>query len=219
MRKDVAVLVGVAAVLGAGLLVAGLFYSRAKQATLAQQTAALPVADDPVFVRPHSRVLGPKDAKVTVVEFLDPECESCRAMYPFVKHLLAQYPGKVRLVVRYLPLHGNSVYAATALEAAGDQGKYWEMLETLFMNQPQWGSHHAPKPELIPDYARDLGLDINAWTQSLQNPAHKQKIDQDKADAATLAIRATPTFFVNGKPLPDLGYDQLKSAIDAALAQ
>jgi protein-disulfide isomerase len=229
MRKDLLVLGGIAALLVGGLVVGGKLYSGAKQRESADlvakaaktTTAASPTGSPagPPFVRPHSHALGPENAPVTVVEFLDPECESCRAMSPMVKHLLQLYAGQVRLVVRYMPMHANSVPAASALEAAGEQGKYWEMLESLFANQPQWGDHHAPKPELIPEYAKQLGLDMIAWGKAAADPSQRRKIAQDEADGKSLGVNGTPTFFINGKLLERLGFEPLQAAIDQALAQ
>jgi len=181
--------------------------------------AAKPPASTSVLVRPHSRSLGPADAKVTVVEFFDPECESCRAIYPAVKAILKLYPGRVRLVLRYMPMHGNSVYASSALEAAGEQGKYWELLEALFEQQPRWGSHHAPKPELIPEIAASVGLDMTAFHRTVNSAAHKALIETDKADGLSLGVNGTPTFFVNGRLLQRLDYGQLQAMIESELAR
>ena len=225
MRKDVYKLVGVAAVLLGAFAIAAFFYLRDQRRDGAEQVAAQTriaekaPTDDTVFVRPHSRRLGPRDAKVTVVEFLDPECESCRAMYPMVKNLLDQYDGRVRLVIRYMPLHPNSLYAAGALEAAGEQGRYWEMLETLFRHQPVWGSHHHPRPELIPGYAREVGLDMQAFERSLSAGAHRSIVEADHADGRTLGVTGTPTFFVNGRLLERLGHDTLQALIVEELAE
>lgn len=225
MKKDVYRLLGLGAVLVAAFAVAAFLYSRDRRdertAQIASQTrlAERAPADDTVFVRPHSRSLGPRDAKVTVVEFLDPECESCRAMYPMVKHLLGQREGRVRFVVRYMPLHPNSVYAAGALEAAGEQGRYWEMLEALFRNQPEWGSHHHPRPELIPGYARAVGLDMQAFERFVSAGSHRKIVEADHADGRSLGVTGTPTFFVNGRLLERLGYEPLKALIDEELAK
>ncbi len=225
MRKDVYKLVGVAAVAIAAFAVVAALYLRgqardraeqvAKQARIAEQSPT----DDTVFVRPHSPTLGPSNAKVTIVEFLDPECEACRAMYPMVKQLLDQYEGRVRLVLRYMPLHPNSLYAAGVLEAAREQGRYWEMLEVLFQNQPQWGSHHHPRPELIPGYAREIGLDMEAVDRYLSTGAHRKIVETDHADGRALGVRGTPTFFVNGRRLERLGYETLKALIEHELAK
>jgi protein-disulfide isomerase len=219
MRKDIYRLAGIAAVLVIALVVGASYFTRAKEVERAEQVKATAEADTSVFVRPHSKIWGPKDAKVTVVEFLDPECESCRAMYPLVKHLLDQYGGRVRLVIRYMPFHQNSVYAISALEAAAEQGRYWEMLEILFAEQPRWGDHHHPKPEIIPELAKKIGLDMAAFERSVNNPAHRNIAQADRADGQKLGVNGTPTFFVNGRMLERLGYEELKAMIDQELAK
>ena len=120
---------------------------------LAKQKAEL-------FIRDYSPHYGNPDAKVYLVEFLDPECESCRAFYTHVKALLAEFKDKVQIVVRYDPFHGNSKEAIRALEASKKQGKYWEAIEHLFDTQPKWGSHHHPKIELIYEFLPEVGVDI-----------------------------------------------------------
>lgn len=219
MKKDVYRLASIAALLIIGLLVAATYYLRTQKNERADQVAQQSKANAAVFVRPHSRSFGPADAKVTIVEFLDPECESCRAMYPAVKKLLSQYGERVRLVIRYMPLHPNSSYATSALEAAGEQGRFAEMLETLFLNQPRWGSHHAPKPELIPEFAQQIGLDMEAFRRSLNSAAHKTVLETDLADGRSLGVTGTPTFFVNGRLLEPLGYEPLQKLIEEELAK
>ena len=219
MRKDVYRLAGISAVLIIGLVVAAGYYLRGQRAERAEEVAKQARENAAVFVRPHSRGFGPPDAKVTVVEFLDPECESCRAMFPFVKKLLSHYGARVRLVIRYMPLHPNSSYAVSALEAAGEQGRFAEMLETLFVNQPRWADHHAPKPELIPEFARQVGLDMAAFNRSMNSGAHKSILESDVADGKKLGITATPTFFVNERLLEPLGFETLIQLIEDELAK
>ena len=219
MNKDLYRLAGIAVVLVAAVAVAAGLYRSSQERERAEQVAQQAEADDFVFVRPHSPSLGNASAKVTVVEFLDPECESCRAIHPIVKELLALYPDHVRLVVRYMPLHANSIAAIGALEAARVQGRYWEMLETLFVHQPVWGSHQAPRPELIPHYAKQIGVDMDAYQQFLDDGSYRERVEIDRADALTLSVRGTPTFFVNQRPLARLGYAPLKALIDEELAR
>jgi protein-disulfide isomerase len=219
MKKDTVRVAVIAGVLIVGLGFAAGVYLRSEKEQRTQQVATQAKTDPAIFVRPHSQALGPANAKVTVVEFLDPECESCRASFPMVKQLLAGYGGRVRLVVRYMPFHKNSVYAASALEAAAQQGKFWEMLAVLFENQPLWGDHHAPKPELIPEYAQQIGLDMTAFNASINSPRHKEVIETDREDGKKLGVVGTPTFFVNGRLVDPLGYDTLKGMIDQELAK
>jgi protein-disulfide isomerase len=170
-----------------------------------------------VFVRKYSPTMGPDDAKVYLVEFLDPECESCRAFYPFVKKIMKQHEGKIKLVVRYAPFHHNSVFVVKILEAARKQGKYWETLELLFRHQPKWGSHQSPQPELIWGYLPTIGLDVAKIKKDMLDPAIDKMLEQEVADAKTLGIRQTPSFFINGKPLTSFGYEQLTAAIESAI--
>lgn len=167
-----------------------------------------------VFVRDYSPRYGDKNAKVYLVEYLDPECESCRAFYHDVKTLLKKYEGKVQLVVRYAPFHKNSKIAIRALEATRKQGKYWESMEILFHYQPLWGNHRNPKPELIFDYLRSLKIDMAKLENDMKDPKIDEIIKQDMEDLKALNVRGTPTFFVNGKPLPSFGLEQLKSLLE-----
>lgn len=167
------------------------------------------------LIKDHSPTLGPVDAPVTLVEFLDPECEACKMMDPIIKGLMKEYEGRVRLVIRYMPFHGNSMLAASTLEEAREQGKYWEALSTLFYYQPQWGDHHSPKPELIAKYVKDLGVKLATPEELVKE--HGWKIDKDQADGVKVGVNATPTFFVNGRKLQDIGYAPIKEAIEKEL--
>jgi protein-disulfide isomerase len=166
-----------------------------------------------IFARDYSPRYGNEDAKVFLIEFLDPECESCRAFYPQVKTLLEEFKGKVQLVVRYAPFHNNSKIAIRALEAARLQGKYWEALELLFEKQPNWGDHHNPKPELIFSYLEELGLDMERIRTDMKSDKIEQMIVQDMTDLRTLDVRGTPTFFVNGKKLERFGIEPLRELL------
>ncbi|MBM3751831.1 MAG: disulfide bond formation protein DsbA [Acidimicrobiia bacterium] len=169
------------------------------------------------FVRPHSPFLGPEQAPVTVVEFLDPECESCRVMYPMVKQLLTEFDGRMKLVIRYMPLHGNAVYASSLLEAAREQNKYWEFLEIMMARQPEWASHAAPRPELLLTDAPMVGIDVSKLKADAENPQIRIRILQDQTDGQSLGVNGTPTFFINGRELARLSYGDLKLAIQSQL--
>lgn len=169
------------------------------------------------LIKTDSPQLGSTDSKVVLVEFLDPECEACRAAYPLVKQVLAENQGKVRFVVRYFPLHTNSVLAARATEAAGEQGKYWEMQEKLFQNQPTWGEQQTPQTELFATYAQELGLNVAQFRSVLSSSKYEDKVLRDKADGQAAGVEGTPTFFVNGVKVPNTS--QLQNMIKQALAQ
>jgi protein-disulfide isomerase len=166
------------------------------------------------LVRAHSPIFGNPAAKVTIVEFLDPACETCRAFYPIVKRIVNASFGQVRLVVRYAPLHQGSDTAVKILEAARQQGKYWEALEKTMAFQPQWAAHDRPQPDLIWELIADLGLDIAKAKAEANSPAIDQLLRQDVADMQALKVDKTPGFFVNGTPLLDFGEAQLKSLVD-----
>lgn len=184
-----------------------------------QTARPLPRVDDALLIKPHSPIKGPADAKVTLVEFLDPECEACRAMHPILKRLMSEYEGRLRVVIRYFPLHGNSKLAAVALEEAREQGKFDEALDLLFEKQPEWGDHSRPRPELIPTYLEQIGMDKKSLEVSSLMSKHGWKIDMDHSDGNQAGARLTPTFFVNGEILNEIGYGPLKQAIEKALTE
>ena len=165
------------------------------------------------LVRAHSPVYGNPDAKVTIVEFFDPACETCRIFYPIVKRMVNSSFGQVRLVVRYAPLHKGSDTAIKILEAARKQDKYWEVVEKTFANQPQWAAHGNPQPELIWDVIKDTGLDMAKARTDAASPEIEQLLRQDLADMMALKVDKTPGFFVNGRPLEVFGDEQLKTLV------
>ena len=169
------------------------------------------------FVREHSQTLGSDDAKVYLTEFTDPACETCSKFHPFVKKLMADNPGKIKLVVRYAPFHKGADYFVKILEAAKKQGKYWETLEVMFSTQRHWASHSNPQPDLIWKFLPKTGLDIQKAKSDMNDPEIEKIIKQDLADAKILNVRKTPGFFVNGKPLQKFGSTQLKDLVESEI--
>lgn len=170
------------------------------------------------FVRAHSPRMGNSMARVVVVEWLDPECEACRAMHPLVKKIVADYGDRAMFVVRFMPYHGGSMYAASALFEAQEQGKFDQALTTLFDKQPEWGDHSNPRSDLIPSYLTKLGIPAKSLDKRavVAKHGHKVKIDQDDGEA--VGVKGTPSFYVNQKPLGELGEQQLRAMIEAELA-
>lgn len=163
-----------------------------------------------VYVRQHSPVIGPANARVTIVEFFDPACEACRAFYPIVHEILRRHPGDVRLVLRYTPLHGPpSEEAVRIIETARLQNKFEPVLSAIFQSQPQWAAHDGPRTELAWDAAAGAGLDVAAARAAMNSRRINSAISQDVADATALNIRGTPTFFINERPLTNFGPQQL----------
>ena len=169
------------------------------------------------FVREHSQTLGSDDAKVYLIEFSDPACETCATYHSFVKKLMTANPGKIKLVVRYATFHDGSDYMVKILEAARKQGKYWETLEVMYKTQPHWASHHNPQPQLIWKFLPNAGLDLEKIRIDMNDPEIAKLIQQDLADAKTLNVRKTPGFFVNGKPLLRFGRNQLQELVESEI--
>ncbi|NMF98455.1 DsbA family protein [Aromatoleum toluolicum] len=176
-------------------------------------------ANRSALIRMHAPTLGKADAPVIIVEFLDPACETCRAFYPRVKEMMAANPDKIRLVLRYAPFHNGSDKIVAVLEAARRQGKFWPALEALLASQDEWAPHHTPQLGLVWKHLEQLGLDLERMALDMTSPEIAKVIEQDLADARTLNVTKTPEFFVNGKPLPSFGYEQLRSLVDAALSE
>lgn len=171
------------------------------------------------LVRFHSPVFGPSTAPVTIVEFFDPACEACRAFYPLVKGILAQYPNDVRLVVRYAPFHPGSDQVVKLLEAAKRQNKYQPVLESVLAAQPQWADHGNPNIELAYRAAQEAGLDIAQAQTDARTPEIEAVLKQDIADLTALEVTKTPTFFVNGRALPSFGEQQLRALVAEEVAK
>lgn len=203
------------------IVIVGVFLgSRYYQGSVESETTA-----NSTLVRDDSVKLGPDNAKITLVEFFDPECESCAAFAPTVKKIMKDYDGRIRLVMRYMPLHPNSVKAATFLESAREQGKYWEAQELLFAKQPEWGTRHGPptddpKPDvdaLLRGYAQQLGLDVEMLNTAWRENRFAAKLERDRTDGSSLGVRRTPTFFVNGRQVATFGEQPLRRMIEEEL--
>ncbi|CRK55335.1 Periplasmic thiol:disulfide interchange protein DsbA [Alloactinosynnema sp. L-07] len=185
--------------------------------------AAPPTAPASVLVRPDSHKLSEAtDGKVTIVEFLDLECEACGAAFPGVERLRAEYGDRVTFVMRYFPIpsHRNAELAARAVEAAGQQGKLEPMYRLMYENQPQWGDQQVSHRDTFLGFARELGLDLPRFEAALDDPATIARVRKDRDDGTTLGVRGTPTFFVNGVKFPGAPtYEALKAAIERQLAK
>ena len=176
-------------------------------------------AEQTRLVRMHSPVFGPQDAPVTIVEFFDPACETCRAFYPIVKALMAQYPNDVRLVIRYAPFHQGSDRVVKLLEAAKSQGKYQTVLEALLEAQPTWADHGNPNIETAFKLTEQAGLDLAKARLDIEKPGMQALLQQDIDDLTALQVTKTPTFFVNGRSLPSFGPEQLAGLVAEEVAR
>ena len=164
--------------------------------------------------RTHAATLGNPGAPVHIVEFLDPACETCAQFFPLVKGLMKDHQGYIRLSVRLVPFHRNSDIAVKALEAAKAQGKFWDMLERLLATQSTWVIGHTVDADKLWTVLRSLDLDVARLQADMASPAVQQSMAADMADARILKVTATPEYFVNGRGLPDFGYEQLRALVE-----
>lgn len=185
-------------------------------------TASTVASMDVLTVQADDWVKGDKDAPVTLIEYLDFECEACGAYYPLVKRLSEEYGDRVAFISRYFPLpgHKNSMTAALAVEAAGKQEKYWEMYDLLFEEQEKWGNRTSPDRKIFERYAEQLGLDMERFKQDVDSKEVKDRVTRDRDAGNRLKVNATPTFFLNGKKIENQrGYEDFKSLLEKELNQ
>lgn len=211
-KLTVAILSGVAV---AAFLVAGYVHRRNVQESQERKVSEHAAR----LVRMHSPMYGPRNAPVTIVEFFDPACETCRAFHPVVKNLLRQYPTEVRLVIRYAPFHEGSDMVVKLLEASRRQDKYWPVMEMILASQPMWADHANPNLQLAYKAAEQAGLDLRRALEDAGTPAIEAVLQQDVEDFRALEVTKTPTFFVNGRALPTFGVEQLAKLVEDEVAK
>ena len=153
------------------------------------------------------QVYGKKDAKLVLFEYGDFQCPGCGGAYAEVKALKEEYKEQIAFVYRHFPLtsiHPNALAAATVAEAAGLQGKFWEMHDKLFENQNAWSNIDPNmRTDLFVGYAGNLGLDIEKFRADLSNRSITEKINRDRALGNKLGVSSTPTFYLNDQRLSE----------------
>lgn len=165
-------------------------------------------------------VKGDKEAKVIIVEYSDFQCPACGAYHPVLKRLSEEFGDKIGFVYRHFPLpqHTNARPAARAAEAAGRQGKFWEMHDIIFENQQEWSESQNGK-NIFEKYAETLKLDMNRFKSDVDAKEISDKVSADFESGTKSGVNATPTFFLNGKAIANPGgYDGLRNAISQAIA-
>jgi len=171
-----------------------------------------------VPVRETDHILGTTTAPVIVVEYADFQCPTCAAFSPMLNQLQSDEQGKVAIVYRYFPLpqHRNAVNAAKAAEAAGLQGKFWEMHDILFKNQTAWGNIVEPAA-FFGEYAKVLGIDTAKFAEDFASNAVANRVSTDEADAKRNRLTYTPTLFVQGVRIDNpKSYEELKQVVEKA---
>ena len=180
---------------------------------MSQEVSWKPTLTQPVSAHDHAE--GPADAPLTLVEYGDYQCPYCGAAYPVVKRLQKTLGKKLRFVFRNFPLtqaHPYALIAAEAAEVAALQGKFWEMHDLLFEQQP------LLKPEIIPSWAKRIGLNLEKFGNDIKQGAVEKRIKEDRQSGIRSGVNGTPTFFINGTRYdgpPD--YDSLLAALESEL--
>ena len=201
----------IVAVLGIAL-VFGLYLSRSDEnAAVASQPgppSSVDTGPRPGAQPPHEK--GPENAVVTLEEFGDFECSACAKFHPIWKSLEPKYGQRVRVTFRHFPLplqHKRALAAAYAAEAAGLQGKFWEMHDKLFEDRETWAKASDLESTLL-TYAKDLGLDVDRFKEDKRGDAVRHRVNQDFQRGRSLKVKATPTLYLNGVEIP---YSDLKT--------
>lgn len=211
MSKNMALslaLIAIAGLVLAGMLVFNSQDDSATEAASDESTAQLVREDSPRLSEGGDAVF---------VEFLDFECEGCLALYPVIEDLRDKYGDRVTFVVRHMPLHDNSVNAALAAEAAGEQGQFEAMYQRLFETVDQWGHQPDSQAETFVDYARELGLDTDRFRADVTDPATLARIEQSTQDGQAFGVTGTPTLFLDGQRLELTTVANLEASIEAAV--
>lgn len=168
-----------------------------------------------VLVSPEDHVQGPEDAEITLVEYGDYECPHCALAYPIIKRVQKHFGKRIRFAFRNFPLtelHPNAESAAETAEFAGAHGKFWEMHDLLYENQPRLSG------ALLLELARKLQLTPAALSQALEEGQFTDHVRADFSGGVRSGVNGTPTFFINGyRHDGAFGFADLVQAIDEAI--
>lgn len=214
-------------------IIGGIYFYSSSSASKTTATAtntnktATPKAD--VMMNPNASAganpanfKGGVSSPVVVEEFADFQCGACGATHPIMNEINGIYGSRIKFIFRDFPLqmHPKAYDAAVAAEAAGQQGKFWEMHNLLFTNQAKW-SAETDHRKVFEDYAQKLGLDVEKFKSDMAGIATKQRVDADMQRGKSAGVTSTPTIYINGKSVPfeQVNVSGLKQIIDAELAK
>lgn len=166
-------------------------------------------------------VKGNAESKVTIVEYSDLQCPACKARLPLIKKIMDEFGNHIRFTYRHFPLrqlHKNSQIAAQAAEAAGLQGKFWEMHDQLFANQEAWSVLEGDKLETAFGlYAAQIKLDIPRFNKDLNSNAVRDAVNADADSGEDANVTSTPTFFLNGSKINPADYEDFRALVREAI--
>lgn len=167
-----------------------------------EESAAVPAGS--LADMPANHVRGAASASVTLAEFGDFQCPTCAAFHPVLQALLERFPDDLQIEFHHMPLvsiHPNAMPGALAAEAAGMQGKFWEMNDLLFENQSAWSTLRNPEAAFVA-YAERLALDVDQFERDMRSDEVEARVLADARRATELGLMGTPSFFVNGRQIP-----------------
>ena len=203
------------------VVVIGSIFGIIKLASKSQAPGSDNLAISISAINDSENIKGDKEALATLIEYSDFQCPACGSYYPILKKVSEDLGAKVRFTYRHFPLpqHKNAKLAATVAEAAGKQGKFWEMHDLIFQNQSDW-SEEKNAAILFAKYAQDIGLDLARFQTDIASDEIKAKIENDYQSGVKAGVNSTPSFFLNGKKINNpRNYDEFKNSIEQALGQ
>ena len=182
-------------------------------------TAPVPaVSGVSVEAKDDDWIKGNKDASITLIEYSDFQCPACKTYAPMIKKLSEEYKDNIKVVYRHYPLpqHKNAKAAAYGAEAAGKQGKFWEMHDLLFEKQEEW-SNEGDITEKLSIFAESLGLNKDEWRADYESQEVKDAVNADVTLANMINLSSTPTFLLNGEKITIRNYEDIKSKVEEKL--
>lgn len=184
-------------------ILAALVITNQKTETTFNGDASKIITEGPI----SDRYYGNDEQKVVLIEYGDFQCPACATMFPVVKSLKEEYADSLTFIFRHLPLtniHPNALATATAAEAAGQQGKFFDMHDKLYQNQSAWtNAGVGERGAVLEQYAQEIGLNLDQYRQDVASPDVSAKINRDQATATNFGLSSTPSFILNGQKLPE----------------
>ena len=165
------------------------------------------------------KVKGNAEAAVTLAEYSDFQCPACASFTPVLKTIMDEYGDRLRFEYYHFPLisiHPSAELAARASEAAGVQGKFWEMHDLLFERQTSWSQNINPKSQFA-TFAQELDLDVDAFNRHLNAKTIREVVQDEMREGRTLKINSTPTFYLNGEKMEITTFDDFRKQIEVAI--
>jgi protein-disulfide isomerase len=197
-----------------GLIVWGMIAAGNKSS---REDVSLPLPDQ---ITSADWIRGNASSTVTLVEYSDFQCPACAAYFSVVEKVFKENATKMQFVYRHFPLpqHANAIPASLASEAAGKQGKFWEMYEMIFSTQKDW-ENSTDSAKIFSGYATKLGLDMKKYATDVTSKELADKISGSVKAGVKAGINSTPTFYLNGKKIQNpSGYEEFKKIIDEAIS-